>query len=281
MTKHTLADLVGAGWDDRPLWSPGYKIPWNDPDFSRRMLREHLSQDHDLASRRAATVAAQAAWLADRFLPPAGGRVLDLGCGPGLYAPHFLAGGRRYAGVDFSPASIDHARHHPGLQDAAFVLGDLLDAPLGGPHDLALLLYGEFNVFPPEDAARLLARVRDALAPGGTLVLEVQTPAAVRTVGQGPDTWSAAPSGLFSDSPYLCLVRNRWFAAEATARQTFFVVDAGTAEVEAMSSTTRAWTEAELAALLAEAGFVEVRAGRDWPGGGETFALFSAVRPGA
>ena len=31
-------------------WVEGDKIPWNDPDFSERMLREHLTQDHDLAS---------------------------------------------------------------------------------------------------------------------------------------------------------------------------------------------------------------------------------------
>ena len=33
-------------------WSEGEKIPWNEPGFSRRMLREHLSQEHDAASRR-------------------------------------------------------------------------------------------------------------------------------------------------------------------------------------------------------------------------------------
>jgi len=231
------------------------------------------------ASRRRDAIAAQARYLADRFLPPTGGRVLDLGCGPGLYASHFLAHGRRYLGVDFSPASIGHARRAVGSPDAAFVLGNVLDAPLNGPHDLALLLYGEFNVFPPDDAARLLARVREALSPGGTLVLEAQAPSVVRAVGQGPDTWSAARSGLFADTPYLCLVRNRWYAADATARQTFFVVDAADGGVEVMSSTTRAWSENELAALLEEAGFAEIRAERKWPGGRETFIAFSAVRP--
>lgn len=28
------------------------KIPWNEPAFSQRMLANHLSQDHDWASRR-------------------------------------------------------------------------------------------------------------------------------------------------------------------------------------------------------------------------------------
>lgn len=28
------------------------KIPWDEPAFSQRMLENHLSQDHDWASRR-------------------------------------------------------------------------------------------------------------------------------------------------------------------------------------------------------------------------------------
>ena len=30
-------------------WQGAYEIPWDDPDFSRRMLAEHLTQDHDVA----------------------------------------------------------------------------------------------------------------------------------------------------------------------------------------------------------------------------------------
>ena len=48
---------------DDALWSGAYKIPWNDPDFSERMLAEHLSQDHDLASRRCVWIDRQVAWI--------------------------------------------------------------------------------------------------------------------------------------------------------------------------------------------------------------------------
>ena len=46
-----LLDLIHRASPPAP-WAEGDKIPWNDPDFSRRMLREHLSQAHDAASRR-------------------------------------------------------------------------------------------------------------------------------------------------------------------------------------------------------------------------------------
>jgi len=62
----------------------GARLPWGDPEFSARILAEHLDQRHDLASRRRAVIDAQADWLAG-FVAP-GGRVLDLECGPGTWS---------------------------------------------------------------------------------------------------------------------------------------------------------------------------------------------------
>ncbi|EML7085619.1 SAM-dependent methyltransferase, partial [Klebsiella oxytoca] len=35
------------------------KIPWDEPAFSQRMLENHLSQEHDWASRRLAVIEQQ------------------------------------------------------------------------------------------------------------------------------------------------------------------------------------------------------------------------------
>jgi len=52
----------------RDLWQGCYKIPWHEEDFSRRMLREHLTQEHDLASRRAQWIEAQVGFINERIL---------------------------------------------------------------------------------------------------------------------------------------------------------------------------------------------------------------------
>ena len=59
--------------------------PWNDPDFSQRMLKEHLSQRHDAASRRTPTIKKHVNWIHNVVLDGKPSHVLDLGCGPGLY----------------------------------------------------------------------------------------------------------------------------------------------------------------------------------------------------
>lgn len=56
------------------------KIPWDEPAFSQRMLANHLSQDHDWASRRQGIIEQQVEWIASQLSP--GAHILDLGCGP-------------------------------------------------------------------------------------------------------------------------------------------------------------------------------------------------------
>jgi SAM-dependent methyltransferase len=101
----TLIDIVERTAQPAP-WTEGDNIPWSDPEFSKRMLTEHLSQDHDLASRRTETIDGHVDWIFSSVLGGHPGRVLDLGCGPGLYAHRLARRGCDCVGVDFSPASI-------------------------------------------------------------------------------------------------------------------------------------------------------------------------------
>ncbi len=66
-------------------WVEGEKIPWHEPEFSRRMLAEHLTQSHDAASRRFDKIDSHVACINRELLKGTSTRVLDLGCGPGLY----------------------------------------------------------------------------------------------------------------------------------------------------------------------------------------------------
>jgi len=91
-------------------WTEGENIPWNEPGFSERMLREHLSQDHDAASRRTEKIERHIAWIYAALLAGQAGAVLDLGCGPGLYSQRLASRGCACTGIDYSPASVRYAR---------------------------------------------------------------------------------------------------------------------------------------------------------------------------
>ncbi|MBK8022169.1 MAG: methyltransferase domain-containing protein [Chloroflexi bacterium] len=201
------------------------KIPWDDPDFSRRMLAEHLSQAHDAASRRFSIIDQQVAWIHHKVLGEQPARILDLGCGPGFYAGRLTALGHTCTGIDFSPASIDYARqHHPGPD---YRLADLLEADFGSGFDLAMLIYGELNAFSAEQAERIVEKAHAALKPGGRLLLEVHPANFVRRLGQQPASWHTAEKGLFSDSPYLCLEESHYVGDCAVTQLYVYAADTG------------------------------------------------------
>ena len=79
-----IIDIIRSADPPRP-WALGDNIPWNDPEFSERMLREHLSPEHDLASRRIELIEKHTRWIHDHVLKSKTARILDLCCGPGLY----------------------------------------------------------------------------------------------------------------------------------------------------------------------------------------------------
>ena len=90
----TLLDLASRAIPALP-WHEGDNIPWDDPAFSVRMLREHLAQSHDAASRRAITINRQVDWLHRGVLDARPVAILDLGCGPGLYTSRLARLGHR------------------------------------------------------------------------------------------------------------------------------------------------------------------------------------------
>ena len=241
-------------------WDEGENIPWDDPDFGERMLREHLSQEHDAASRRSLKIDEQISWIHERVLSGQPARVLDLACGPGLYVTRLARLGHACTGIDYSPVSIAYAAsvaEEEGLP-CELRLGDVRTTEFGGPFGLVMMIFGQFNVFRREEASDLLARAFAATEPAGSLLLEVQTWATVESGGVAPASWYSAESGLFSDSPHICLTDSSWDAGRRTSTIRFFVIDVASGDVSRHALSNEAYDEAELVALIEAAGFTRV-----------------------
>ena len=104
------------------------------------------------------------------------GRILDVGCGFGLFAAYFgqTHPRRRIIGVDPDARRIGIARKVAAslaLQDHAFVVGDVRSAALEGPFDAAYVL-DVMHHLPRDDQRRVLERLRALLVPGGMLLVK-------------------------------------------------------------------------------------------------------------
>jgi len=271
----TLRDIVTRAMPPEP-WAEGENLPWDDPAFSERMLAEHLSQEHDLASRRSEIVDRQVAWIDETLLDGRPTRVLDLACGPGLYTSRLARLDHSCEGIDFAPAAIRHAREEAARQglDCVYRLEDVREAELrpgSGGFGLVMMLWGQLNVFRRGEARAIVKKAAAALEPGGLLLLEPQRAATVEGGGRAPSTWYSCgdEGGLFSPRAHLCLSEGYWDEVRRSTTQRFYVVDAQTGEVDHWAMTSEAYTDEELVSMLEGEGLRDVRALPSLTGGAD------------
>jgi SAM-dependent methyltransferase len=119
----------------------------------------------------------------------AGLRVADVGCGTGfcinLMAQRFPRS--RFVGYDFSELGLARARaeaREMGLDNVSFVARDVAELPAEPPFDLITAFDAIHDQVAP---ARVLSRVRQALAPGGLfLMLDVHASSHLEENVQAP-----------------------------------------------------------------------------------------------
>jgi SAM-dependent methyltransferase len=266
--RHALETIYRRP-DPPHLWLNGGNLPWNDPAFSARMLHEHLDESHGAASRSSAERALQLDWIWERLGLRPDSRILDVTCGPGLYAVALAQRGCRITGVDFSPASIAYARElaaRAGVADrCVFVEQDVTRyVPEQNAYDAALFLYGQLAVFPREVAAGLLATIACSLKPGGRLCVELLDRERVDKTNS--NWWFTDDKGLWGKRPFLHLGERHWNEVEQTSVERYFILDLETADLTEIHLCDQTYGLEEMTATLQAAGFAVVDHHMAWDG---------------
>ena len=187
-------------------YTPGEPMFWDDPHISKQMLAAHLDTTIDAASRRPEMIERSVQWLIDTLGLKPGASVLDLGCGPGLYASCLARAGLHVTGVDYSRRSIEYAIQFAGQNNLGITYRyeNYLELKDENRYDAALLIYGDFCPLNPDQRSRLLGNIQRALKPGGAFVLDVTTRECRKKHGSR-NGWRAVQSGFWKPGPHLVL----------------------------------------------------------------------------
>ncbi|MEA3337024.1 MAG: class I SAM-dependent methyltransferase [Chloroflexota bacterium] len=293
MKQKTQSRLQTTLWEiyDRPQppvpWRDGDNLPWDDPDFSERMLREHLDQSHGAASRRSREILQQSDWLWDHLNLRPGARLLDITCGPGLYATEFASRGVQVTGIDFSPASIRHARklaEKQGVEDrCSFIRADVrgaLPEQAGQGYDAAIFIYGQLSVFRREEVASLLEMACSSLRAGGRLAVELLD--YDRIDKKDSNFWFTDDTGLWSESAFFCLGERHWDPEQRASIDRFHIIDLATGNLQVVAVSENGYETQEMLGQLNDAGFSQAWAIPAWRGielyDGEEWMVYLAER---
>lgn len=148
---------------------------WTDEHTSKHMLRFHLDEELDASSRSIAFIDRSVDWIISRFNIDAEKKIVDFGCGPGLYTTRLA---RRHAvvtGIDFSKRSIQYAQETATWEKLPirYVNRNYLDFETDERFDLVLMIMCDFCALSPAQRKTMLAKFHRLLEPAGSVLLDV------------------------------------------------------------------------------------------------------------
>lgn len=232
-------------------------LPWQRKDFSERMLKEHLMQEHDMASRNIELIKKQVDWIHTVILKEQSSKILDLCCGPGLYTNMLAKNGHRCKGIDFSPFAIEYA-HITKIElmlDCEYVLSDIRHIDYGKDFDLGMLLFGELNTKTKEEASGILKNMNAALKEGGLALLELFSYDTIEELGAFQPSWSSENESSFSAKPHIILKDYEWVHNDSYSVCRYYIIHSENQRVELYTERIQAYTYGEYEELMAKNGF--------------------------
>ncbi|MFB7181098.1 class I SAM-dependent methyltransferase [Streptomyces sp. NPDC056257] len=207
--------------------------------------------------------AAEAARIVEQsplFRFPSGARVLDLCCGPGLFTVPLARAGHAVTGVDLSAPLLGRARAR--CQDAGvkarFVEADMLRFAEPEAFDAIVNMFTSFGYLDRhEDNVQVLRNAHTSLAPGGTLLVDVVGKEILARLDERVSCSEQDGKLLFQRDTVL----DDW----SRLRSDWYSVDGSHAARGSM--TLHLYGATDLRAMLAAAGFTDVRFHGDYSGG--------------
>ncbi|MBN2853612.1 MAG: class I SAM-dependent methyltransferase [Clostridia bacterium] len=198
--------------DRKPLAFERYTadILWDDSHISKKMLEYHLNQSTELASRNEAFITKSADFIAKTFQLEKGDRLIDFGCGPGLYTSRFAEKGLEVTGVDFSRNSISYAKEDALRKhlDIEYICSNYLSFNSLKEHDMALLIYCDYCPLSKEQRKTLLHNIYQSLHQGAYFLLDVFTEKAYLKREGVTRSGKNLMNGFWAESDYYCFVNS-------------------------------------------------------------------------
>ena len=191
----------------------------NDEYIATQMLKAHLDPNTDAVSRQPDFIYRCAEFIAS--ILPEGAKILDIGCGPGLYTKQFSKQGLQVTGLDFSENSINYAREHD--PDSEYILQDYLSMDFDSVFDIVTLIYFDYGALIPNERQELLRCIYKALKPNGLLLFDVMIPQ------KGKDKYESTSwnvnlnGGFWSANPHVCLNADYYYGDVAKGSRTVVI----------------------------------------------------------
>ena len=191
------------------------------------MLAFHLDGEIDVSSRRTSFIDDSVGWLQKEFGLSEGSRIIDFGCGPGLYTSRLARLGAEVVGIDFSARSIDYARAHARREgsEVTYIEADYLEFTPEGTFDLITMIMCDFCALSPAQRSAMLSKFEGLLSNHGRIVLDVYSRRAFADKREALAFEENQLNGFWSANPYFGFVASFKYDEEMVSLDKYTIVE--------------------------------------------------------
>jgi cyclopropane fatty-acyl-phospholipid synthase-like methyltransferase len=200
---------------------------WTDEHTSEQMLAYHLNGEVDVSSRKTEVIDNSVRWMTEHFDLTSNNRVIDFGCGPGLYTSRLARIGAEVHGIDFSSRSIGYARAQAKRENlgVTYIEADYLDHQPEGKFDLVIMIMCDYCALSPMQRAAMLAKFQGLLTEQGRIMLDVYSLKAFADKQEGSFCERNQLNGFWSKHPYFGFVTSFKYDDEKVGLDKYTIVE--------------------------------------------------------
>ena len=202
------------------LWQRSTEPFWDDEHISKGMLEAHLNPNWDAASRKHDFIDRSVKWLISVI--PAGSKILDIGCGPGLYTKRLSDIGYNVTGMDYSKRSIAYAKSQDSKTE--YIYQNYLELEYDDKFDAVILIYCDYAALTADERKTLVAKVYKALKPGGLFIFDVFTERYFSNKSDNTSWELCEKGGFWNAEPHICFEATYLYENSTVAGEQIIIV---------------------------------------------------------
>ncbi|MEC3660669.1 class I SAM-dependent methyltransferase [Bacillus velezensis] len=222
----TIKKLLELAKNPEPF-EEGTQEVWLDPDRAELVLKSHFDENIPGGSKGSSFVDETVDFITKIAPVECNNKIIDLGCGPGLYSQNLALKGYNVTGVDYNKKSIDYAISEADKMNLQidYKIEDITNLEIESEFDVALLIYQIYGVFSPTNRRKILNNINRGLKPGGLVLLDVLSEKSYEKFEENLMWFLSKKDSLISDKEHLTLYAAIKYPDNVTLAKNVLVFD--------------------------------------------------------